>query len=35
MVRECQWINNGMSFWEVSDSNRAELSEFASALEAS
>jgi anti-sigma factor (TIGR02949 family) len=29
------WIHNGMSFWAVSDLNSAELSEFASALQAS
>jgi len=29
------WIHNGMSFWAVSDLNRAELGEFTSALQAS
>jgi anti-sigma factor (TIGR02949 family) len=29
------WIHNGMSFWAVSDLNRAELAEFTSALQAS
>ena len=29
------WIHNGMSFWAVSDSNNAELGEFASTLRAS